>query len=212
MLTEIESLLDMGNWKEHYRPLFAAQTVSVGRISAGLAIPPLPLLRQSAMVDGIRWDESPVKSGRPDGAKGPNAKKNKQKHKPPPPEVADTTMIRSDLKSLLRAIEHRAETLREIWKPSELQLPQLNIPQDYDYTVAHTVELFKRLWDWQDQCLEEMCRFHNETVERYDFESFEDVFGGTARLHTLRGPFYTACYKALQERSQRLNSMTESIH
>jgi hypothetical protein len=36
----------------------------------------------------------------------------------------------------------------------------------------------------------------------YDFSSFENAFGGLARLEALRSHFYTAVAKALQERSQ----------
>jgi len=202
VLTKLDSLLDIEAWREYYKPLSPAQSVPVPAVSStSLA----PLLRQFVMEGGMRWTTSPVKSGRPDGARGPHADKNNKKHRYAPPDVRDSTMVRKECDSLFRAIYERAKLLGNIWKPSELKLPQLS-KEKTECSVEGVVKLYQRIWDWQDQCMDIMRQFRNESTTLYDFGSFEDVFSGLARLESLRGPFYTACYKALQERTytQRL--------
>jgi hypothetical protein len=71
------------------------------------------------------------------------------------------------------------------------------------------VTLFSQLWDWQDECIEAMQHFRDQTEGEYDFSSFEIAFGGLARLEALRGPFYDSCLTALKDRMQRL-SITDS--
>lgn len=110
-------------------------------------------------------------------------------------------MSRDERKSLVQAIKHRASLLTNIWKPPGLILPPLNLP-GFDNSMEGMVDVYQALWDWQDQCLAAMRQFRDETVERYDFSSFEDVFSGLARLDALHGDFYMACYNALQARSQ----------
>jgi len=199
-LTSLDSLLQVEGREEYYQPLSPAQTVSVGEPTF-VGDVPLRLLRGFTMNGGMRWEESPVKGGRQTDAKGPHAHKNKIKHKRPPPEVADQIMTAEDRRQLVRAIRHRAGMLRDVWKPPGLEIPPLNLP-NVENSIKSIVDVYRALWNWQDRCLEVMRQFRDETVEHYDFSSFENAFGGLARLESLRGPFYTACYEALQARRQ----------
>jgi len=79
-----------------------------------------------------------------------------------------------------------------------------------DDAPAAMLRLYTSLWDWQDECLEVMRQFREETEVAYDFSSFDIAFGGLSRLDSLRGAGYNECVAALAKRVKSLSLSSES--
>jgi hypothetical protein len=79
-----------------------------------------------------------------------------------------------------------------------------------DDAPAAMLRLYTSLWDWQDECLDVMRQFREETHVAYDFSSFEIAFGGLSRLDSLRGAGYNDCVAALAKRVQGLSLSSQS--
>jgi hypothetical protein len=156
------------------------------------------------------WEESPKKPGRPAGARTSNAYDNSLKHKRIPQEHAKKAMNAYQRRELKRAIVNRANFLQKCWRPVGLKLPALNLPSDKNEDTSATLQLYRRLWDWQDECVDTMQQFREETQEPFDFSSFEVAFGGVSRLDSLRGQSYNECVAALAERMRKLNVRSDS--
>jgi hypothetical protein len=212
--------------EEFHRPLFVTQRVSIGDPTI-LPSGSSRLLCQYAMTDGMRWEESPKKATRPREGKTWKAEKNTQKHKPIPQEHAHSAMSARQRRDLKRAILTRASYLQSCWRPSELRLPELKLssePKDdaphlppstlsskpRDDAPAAMLSLYNSLWDWQDECLDIMRQFREETEDVYDFSSFKIAFGGLSRLDSLRGAGYNECVAALAKRVKGLSLSSES--
>lgn len=123
-------------------------------------------------------------------------------------------MTCEDRQNLIRAINHRVEVLRHCWRPQELQdLPRLLlvIKQTVSPDLAF-VDLYRRLWDWQDQCLAIMRQYRDQDPPPpYDFAPFEAAFSGVSRLEALRGGYYTACSEALELRQRGVHSTSAEM-
>jgi hypothetical protein len=79
-----------------------------------------------------------------------------------------------------------------------------------DNAPGAMLRLYTSLWDWQDECLEVMRQFREETEVAYDFSSFDIAFGGLSRLDSLRGAGYNECVAALAKRVKSLSLSSES--
>jgi hypothetical protein len=191
----------MEEWGAPHEPIRIAQTVAFD--------PPIhppaattTEFRHGSMTGSMEWKVSLKKAGRQTGARGKNARSNDIKHHAHPEEYADSSMSSEQRRQLVRAINSRAEFLTKCWK-LDFNLPELSIIYDKHRDEKGMIKIYKRLWDWQDECLQRMRDFCEEhPTASYDFSSFENAFGGMARLEALRGSFYTAVAKALQERSR----------
>lgn len=155
------------------------------------------------MRGSMRWEDSIKKSGRPAGSRTASAADNAIKHKAIPKKDFASKMSSEQRQSLKRAITHRAEYLQSCWRPEALRLPALALPVSDARSESAVVQLYKCVWDWQDECCEVMSGFRNqEPPPPYDFSSFDIAFSGIARCDALRGPYYSACVAALQARTK----------
>jgi hypothetical protein len=198
------SLLTWGDREEFRVPLTITQTISIGEPD----ITPLStahLLCHFAMSDSMRWNESLKKPGRPAGVRTWNVADNSLKHKSIPKEHAKNFMSSNQRRELRRAIINRANFLQKCWRPTDLILPALEIPSNTKEDSSSMLQLYRHLWDWQDECVDTMRQFREETQATFDFSSFEVAFSGVSRLESLRGGYYNTCVAALAERMRELD-------
>lgn len=191
----------MEEWVAPHEPIPVAQTIALDSPN-GPPVVTTTAFRHGSMSGSMEWEESLKKPGRQAGARGKNARSNDIKHHAHPEKHADTSMSSEQRRQLVRAINSRAEFLTRCWK-LDFNLPDLSISYDRHRDEKGMTRVYQKLWDWQDACLQTMRDFCEEhPTASYDFSSFEDAFGGLARLEALRGSFYTAVAKALQERTR----------
>jgi hypothetical protein len=191
----------MEEWAAPDKPIPIAQTVAFDS-SNGPRVLATTAFRHGSMTGSMEWKESLKKAGRQAGARGKNARSNDIKHHAHPEEHAESSMSSEQRRQLVRAINSRAEFLTKCWK-LEFNLPELAIGFDKHRDEKGMIGVYQKLWNWQDECLQRMRDFCEEQpTAGYDFSSFENAFGGLARLEALRGRFYTAVAKALHERSR----------
>jgi hypothetical protein len=100
---------------------------------------------------------------------------------------------RYQLKRILKRSAERVQLTQ--WKSLD-PLPTFDSDLGLDL-----LEFIDGYWAWQDSCLKIMKDFREKTSKKYDYSSFEDAFGGTARLRGLYGKEAVECAKRLSGRS-----------
>ncbi|KAG8783022.1 hypothetical protein FRC15_005905 [Serendipita sp. 397] len=156
VLTSTPSLLAPDEYTNYNRPLLTTQELSLGSADPA-PVTMSRLFYHFAMAHQFHLPSSLARSGRPDGARTKNARKNAKKHQRHPELIASSTMSSEQRASLKKAIIDRTRYLQTCWRPESLLLPPFNsnIPSGV-HEEAALIQFYTDLWDWQDQCLDIM--------------------------------------------------------